>query len=438
MFTIVNFSVPSKFSITAGDNYSTASTLPLKRDGTHKRSHKYNHSSRHPPSSLCLSNGVTPLVASWSYLDAEGNRKSVFNSLPRSFYKSSLPRRSRLPKSGYFSRNDSNNGMYPESSSSSAMLLQKSSFPPPTCPGEDVHSNGFHCIFKSLLDPSCNLTHLDLSKSSLGAEDLVCLGDAIRYTNCLTTLRMEGLARVAEIIPIIVALQSATNIQSLDLTSSHLLLDDSALQIFLTTVCRCESLRFLSISGWTFHIEYSRSLECLTRFLSVTRVQHLEMSAVRILVTLPEDGPLTRRPANILAAVIENAPTFSNETIAFLNLDNTEVEINSSLALRGPLLIPLLRYFPRLISISLGMFAPTSSYSAPLTSPLSTKLCRHAPTPLQPPMSFHDTATNAPTLQDTQTKQVFGLLASSFPSLRRLNMSGWLFALDNSHKASGF
>ena len=41
----------------------------------------------------------------------------------------------------------------------------------------------------------------------MGAEDLVCLGETVRFSKSLTSLRMEGFSRMAEIIPVLIALQ---------------------------------------------------------------------------------------------------------------------------------------------------------------------------------------------------------------------------------------
>lgn len=66
----------------------------------------------------------------WNFTDAQGNTRSVFNSLPRSFYQS-LPRRGRLHSLSADKRN------------SDSTLLQRTSFPPPTC-SPSIHANGFH------------------------------------------------------------------------------------------------------------------------------------------------------------------------------------------------------------------------------------------------------------------------------------------------------
>ena len=62
-----------------------------------------------------------------------------------------------------------------------------------------------------LRSPDCRVCQVDLSKCTLGAEDLVCLGETVRYTTCLTSLHMEGLSRMAEIIPVLIGLQVRHN-----------------------------------------------------------------------------------------------------------------------------------------------------------------------------------------------------------------------------------
>lgn len=65
----------------------------------------------------------------------------------------------------------------------------------------------FSQIFSAFRNPASRVCHLNISKCTLGAEDLVCLGETVRFTRCLSSLRMEGLSRMAEIIPVLIALQ---------------------------------------------------------------------------------------------------------------------------------------------------------------------------------------------------------------------------------------
>ncbi|KAF2368304.1 hypothetical protein FHG87_000949 [Trinorchestia longiramus] len=417
-------------------------TSEVSRDIIDNSGEMYRRRSSQRPPSILYSPSPS-LLAFWSFTDAEGNRRSVFNSLPRSFYQS-LPRRARL------------NGCIAgekRPTESSSVLIQKTSFPPPACSPE-LHDNGFHEVLQVLRSADCRVCQVDLSKCTLGAEDLVCLGETVRYTSCLTSLHMEGLSRMAEIIPVLIGLQSSTSLQLLDLSSPHLLLGDAALQVALAALGRCSPLRFLVLSGWTFQVENERSLAALAYFLSVTQVQHIELAGVRISVSAP-DGPLARlgRQDDLLAALTESVPPLTNDTIAFLNMDHVEVNVNSGLVVRGAHLVPLLRSLPRLLDLSLAVTSPAvtqneppnpASHSSPLSnalnSPLSNTLLRHhsphIPTGSTLPVSLlHDPLSlQSPGLQDTNTKTLFAMITSSFPSLKRLNMSGWNFSFENCTK----
>ncbi|RXG59938.1 hypothetical protein Avbf_14865, partial [Armadillidium vulgare] len=94
----------------------------------------------------------------WSFTDAKGVSRSVFNSLPRSFYLS-LPRRARL------------NSANSDKRDSSSLLQKATSFPPPKCCPEQ-HASGFHQIFSAFKSSSCRVCHLNISKCTLSAEDL--------------------------------------------------------------------------------------------------------------------------------------------------------------------------------------------------------------------------------------------------------------------------
>ena len=138
-----------------------------------------------------------------------------------------------------------------------------------------------------------------------------------------------------------------------------------------------------------------------------------------------------------------------------------QVIVNGNLSVRGPYLVPLLRGMPRLLDLSLavhvtptrptndGLHSPsslantlTSPLSNTLNSPLSNTLLRYhsphitaAPTPMS---SHHEPSSQGPILQDAHTKSLFAMIASAFPSLKRINMSGWSFSIDNCNKVEYF
>ena len=147
------------------------------------------------------------------------------------------------------------------------------------------------------------------------------------------------------------------------------------------------------------------------------------------------------------------------KTAARLNNYLSQVIVNGNLSIRGPHLLPLVRAMPRLLDLSLALMASpsrpantsshhstltntlTSPLSTTLNSPLSNTLLRHhsphitaAPTPMS---SHHEPASSqSPVLQDPHTKALFAMIAASFPSLKRINMSGWSFSLDNCNKVN--
>jgi len=65
----------------------------------------------------------------------------------------------------------------------------------PVCPGPEKHTSGFHSIFKALQDPDCQLVRMDLTSCCLGPMDLNCLGQALRNSRSLKSLRLAKLKR---------------------------------------------------------------------------------------------------------------------------------------------------------------------------------------------------------------------------------------------------
>ncbi|KAB7500533.1 NLR family CARD domain-containing protein 4 [Armadillidium nasatum] len=321
----------------------------------------------------------------WSFTDAKGVSRSVFNSLPRSFYLS-LPRRARL------------NSANSDKRDSSSLLQKATSFPPPKCCPEQ-HASGFHQIFSAFKSSSCRVCHLNISKCTLSAEDLVCLGEMIKESKSLSSLRMEGLSRMAELMPVLIALQDNRSLQLLDLTSPHILLDDSAFQVTINAFKRNKSLRFLVLNGWTMQLESEKSLEDFLNFLSSTDLQHLDLSGGQVKITDLE-GRLSKlsRQDDVTTVLQEGVPPFCNSSISFLNLDNFEVHINQ-VTLRGYQIFFLLRNFPKLVDLSLG------------------------------------SNLGADVIDDSTVQKIFALLPSAFPCLRRISLAGWVFSLDNCEKA---
>ena len=77
-----------------------------------------------------------------------------------------------------------------------------------------------------------------------------------------------------------------------------------------------------------FYRQTERSMAAFRQFLSTTQLQHLELVGARINISVP-DGPLARlsRQDDLAAALTAAVPPLTNDTVAFLNLDNVEVSI---------------------------------------------------------------------------------------------------------------
>jgi len=65
----------------------------------------------------------------------------------------------------------------------------------PVCRGPEKHTSGFHSLFTALQEPNCQLVRMDLTGCCLGPMDLNCLGQALRNSRSLKSLRLAKLKR---------------------------------------------------------------------------------------------------------------------------------------------------------------------------------------------------------------------------------------------------
>jgi hypothetical protein len=136
------------------------------------------------------------------------SRSPPFSSLPRGTLnigngsiKSPSIRRKRVP-GAHLTETDKRN--------SDSVLFQRNFLPVPICDKENHEVDGFHGLFSVLRTPEglsrCNLRSLNLSKCVMNWEDVICLGETIRKTKCLDTLRMEGM-KLCDVLPLLLGLQ---------------------------------------------------------------------------------------------------------------------------------------------------------------------------------------------------------------------------------------
>ncbi|CAG7732749.1 unnamed protein product [Allacma fusca] len=202
--------------------------------------------------------------------------KGGFSSLPRGPLNGSIKSPSiRRKKMSHLTENDKRN--------SDSALFQRNFLPLPICDQPNHELDGFHSIFSVLRfgDSACNLKSLNIGKCVLGWEDVICLGETIRKTTCLDTLRMEGM-KLCDVLPVLLGLQENTSLKMLDLSSPHVVIGDDALQLACQSLAKNHTLRLLSLQGWTFYIEEERSLESVQTLFRSTKLQDLDLTGVRV------------------------------------------------------------------------------------------------------------------------------------------------------------
>jgi hypothetical protein len=114
-------------------------------------------------------------------------------------------------------------------------------------------------------------------------EDVICLGESVRRTTSLDSLRMEGM-KLCDVLPVLLALQENSSLKMLDLSSPHVMIGDEALQLVANSLGRNTTLRLLAIQGWNLYIEEEQSLESLEALLRSSNLQDLDLTNIRIQV----------------------------------------------------------------------------------------------------------------------------------------------------------
>lgn len=134
-------------------------------------------------------------------------------------------------------------------------VVSKTWFPTPCCDGGPHNSGTLHDLFAIMRDNSSKLHGLDLSKAQLSLEDSMCLGETVRISNTLHTLKLEGSSRISEILPSILGACESPCLQMLSIGSQRLNLDDTILVMCARALTSCSTLRLLSIDGWCLRLE---------------------------------------------------------------------------------------------------------------------------------------------------------------------------------------
>lgn len=174
----------------------------------------------------------------------------IFSSLPRGQFvpQSSFGRSATLPRQPLEQAT---------SKSSCDSVVSKNWYPTPACDGSPHNSGTLHDLFVTVRDSCSKLHGMDLSKAQLSLEDSMCLGETVRLSNTLHTLKLEGSARISEILPSILGASESSCLQMLSVGSQRLSLDDAVTVMCARALTSCTTLRLLSLDGWSFRIDVS-------------------------------------------------------------------------------------------------------------------------------------------------------------------------------------
>lgn len=180
---------------------------------------------------------------------------------PRSFQSglfSSLPRGALIPgnPNGRSSTLPRQPLDLPPDKRSSDSVVSKTWYPTPACDGQ--HSSGtLHDLLLAAREPYSRLNGLDLSKAQLSLEDAMCLGETVRLSNHLHSIKLEGSSRMTEVLPTLLGCGESVSLQMMSLSSTRLALEDGATAMAARALADCGSLRLLSVDGWSFRVEVS-------------------------------------------------------------------------------------------------------------------------------------------------------------------------------------
>ncbi|XP_047116274.1 uncharacterized protein LOC124796227 [Schistocerca piceifrons] len=344
-----------------------------------------------------------------------------FSSLPRgamAAYSSSLGRHAAtLPRQPLALSLSGSAAGWPDECkrNSDSVLCGRLLQPAPACDAaQHAAASGFHHVFEAARDPGCQLRSLNVSKCLLGTEDALCLGETVRRSRNLAALRLEGAARLGEVLPALLGLADSASLQLLDLGSQRLCLDDGAAQLVCQALARNSTLRLLSLDGWTFRTEEEGSLAALVSLLCATGVRDLALRGCRLQLAVHE-GPLAagagpggrgrRAGAATAAHLLAALPPFTCAAVLFLRLAAFQVTVNDRPALRGPLLLPFLRGFTHLSDLDLSLEkSSVSGTGVPLT------------------------------VDDKALVTFFQTLSASFRTLQSLRISHWRLSLEDAER----
>lgn len=223
------------------------------------------------------SSGNSGLIKQGSLTGAPSPRAyppGLFSSLPRG-----VPPTSTLGRSQTLPRQLLEG---PPDKRSQDSVISRTWYPTPACDGGPHNSGTLHDLLFAAREPYSRLHGLDLSKAQLSLEDSMCLGETVRVSTTLHSIKLEGASRLSEILPTVIGAGESPSLQMLSLGSPRLILEDTAITMSARALGSCITLRLLSLDGWSFKFENLSTLAQVRGFLALTSIRELGLSNCRV------------------------------------------------------------------------------------------------------------------------------------------------------------
>ncbi|XP_058464840.1 uncharacterized protein LOC131438680 [Malaya genurostris] len=334
------------------------------------------------------SSGNSGLIKQSSLTGAPSPRSyptGIFSSLPRGVLNST----SNMGRSATLPRQPMEG---PPDKRSTDSVISRTWYPTPACDGGPHNSGTLHELLLAARDSYSRLHGLDLSKAQLSLEDSMCLGETVRVSTTLHSIKLEGASRLSEILPTVLGASESPSLQMLSLGSPRIALEDAAVGMSARALGSCITLRLLSLDGWSFRIDNIGTLASVRGFLSLTSIRELGLNNCRMNLSMFKSD-----------LAMTNA-AYECRSVVNLKMANAQVIFADHVSMKGPHILPYLTGFVNLRELD-------------LSGPARTGLGSSSSTPL--------------ILSDKDIISFFTTLNASFCSLNTLKICNWIIHLDD-------
>lgn len=300
------------------------------------------------------SSGNSGLIKQSSLTGAPSPRSyppGLFSSLPRGALvpTSNLGRSATLPRQPIEG---------PPDKRSTDSVVSRTWYPTPACDGGPHNSGTLHDLLLAAREPFSKLHGLDLSKAQLSLEDSMCLGETVRLSTTLHSIKLEGASRLSEILPTVLGASESPSLQMMSLASHRLALEDAAVGMCARALGSCITLRLLSLDGWNFRIENISTLDAVRGFLSLTSVRELGLTNCRFHLPLLKSDNLIQ------------TNSYQCRSVVVLKMSGAQIILSDHVPLRGPQILPYLTGFQSLRDLDLSAPARSAFGSSSTSAPL--------------------------------------------------------------------